>query len=122
MKKTQHQFTGKSIQRLSAKSIHYRTPLFPRKCLCSYFCDGELYLFHSANPICPAMSSLWGIFDRVESGVIYLESSSRDLQRFRLWHPLPAQYRYCRLATRMELKDYVSALMWHETHNGKGPP
>ncbi len=86
------------------------------------FRTGEVYLFHPSLPHCPTKSSLWGVFDRTSSGVIPLESSSRDLQSFRLWHPLPAQYRYCRLATRTELREYVAALMWYETHKSKVLP
>ena len=40
--------------------------------------------------------SLFGIFDKEVSGVIYMESSSSDLCQFRLWHRLPRGYRYSR--------------------------
>ncbi len=86
----------------------------------NFFTIGELYLFHKRLPSCPAESSLWGMFDRIESGAVYLESSSLDLYEFRLWHRLSSRYRYCRLATRAELRDYVSALTWYEVH--KSPP
>lgn len=75
---------------------------------------GELYLFHRTDERCPADSSLWGIVDRSDAREIRLESSSIDLQRFRLHHPLPEEYRYCRLATRAELRDYVWNLAWAE--------
>lgn len=75
---------------------------------------GEVYLFHRTAPACPADESLWGIFDTRIHGRIYLETSSLDLCRFRKWHPLPPGYRYCRLATRDELRDYMAALAWSE--------
>ncbi len=68
---------------------------------------GELYLFHRTDERCPPDGSLWGIVDRSDAREIRLESSSSDLLHFRLYHPLPEEYRYCRLATRSELRDYV---------------
>ena len=68
---------------------------------------GELYLFHPNNPHCPSQSSLWGFYDKSKGGIIYLEHSSRNLCNFRLWHPLSRHYRYCRKATRAELRDYM---------------
>lgn len=67
----------------------------------------ELYLFHPSDPLCPAESSLWGLYDRSEEGVIYLEHSTTDQRHFQLWRRLPKHYRYCRLATRSELRDYM---------------
>ena len=72
---------------------------------------GEVYLFHESDPCCPAGSSLWGVFDKRLDGSIYLESSTYDLIRFRKWHVLPRAYRYCRLSTRSELRDYISDLL-----------
>lgn len=68
---------------------------------------GDLYLFHSNNPRCPAKTSLWGFHNRTSKGIIYLEHSTKDLRHFRLCHRLPQYYRYCRLATRDELRDYM---------------
>ena len=68
---------------------------------------GELYLFHPNNPRCPAKTSLWGFHNKTTSGIIYLEHSTEDLRYFRLWHRLPQCYRYYRLATRDELRDYM---------------
>lgn len=79
---------------------------------------GELYLFHSKNPLCPASSSLWGIFDKYESGRIYLESSSLNQRSFRIRHPLPPRYRYCRLSSRSELRDYIWNLSYFENFAG----
>ncbi|NBJ06763.1 hypothetical protein D1647_11325 [Alistipes sp. Z76] len=72
------------------------------------FVDGEVYLFHPADPSCPSEDSLWGMFDKREDGEILLESMTCDLRRFVMRQPLPAVYRYCRLATRKELVDYMT--------------
>ncbi len=71
---------------------------------------GELYLFHPTNPHCPSSSSLWGFYDKSKYGIIYLEHSTEDLCHFRLWHCLPQCYRYYRLATRSELRDYMYSI------------
>ena len=71
------------------------------------FIVGELYLFHPTKRQCPSRGSLWGIYDKTEAGVIYLESSSRDLRHYRIRHGLSSEYRYCRRATRSELRDYM---------------
>lgn len=76
----------------------------------SYFRIGELYLFHSSHPCCPSETSLWGFYDKTSNGIIYLEHSTLDLRHFRLWHKLPKRYRYYRLATRNELRDYMYSL------------
>lgn len=68
---------------------------------------GELYLFHCEESVCPAESSLWGVYDRREDGMIYLENSTLDHCHFRMWYPLPVSYRFYRLATRSELRDYM---------------
>lgn len=76
--------------------------------------SGALYLFHRSDRRCPAANSLYGIIDKTSDGIIYLESSSRDLRRFRLWHRLPEHYRYHRPASRSELRDYVFNLACYE--------
>jgi len=76
--------------------------------------SGTLYLFHRSDRRCPAATSLFGIIDKTSNGIIYLESSSRDLRRFRLWHRLPNHYRYHRLASRSELRDYMFSLAYYE--------
>lgn len=68
---------------------------------------GEVYLFNSSEPSCPCDSSLWGMFDKIVDSTIYLESQSNDLQNFLLWHPLPTKFKFVRLATRNELRDYI---------------
>ncbi len=78
------------------------------------FSIGELYLFHKNNPLCPAESSLWGFYDRRYGSVIYLESSSKDLRFFRMRDILPAGYRYVRLSSRDELRDYMWRLGYFE--------
>ena len=91
----------------SADIAYRRRYLFPP--LADFeFVSGEIYLFHRSDPDCPRDSSLWGVFDRRIGNTIYLESSTTDYRRFRLWHRLPRTYRYCRLADRNELRDYVS--------------
>lgn len=79
------------------------------------FISGDLYLFHPADRSCPATGSLWGIYDKSADGILYLESSSRDLQKFDFWHALSLPYGYCRLSTRTELRDYMSSLILYET-------
>lgn len=76
---------------------------------------GELYLFLSGSGCCSSSESLWGIYDRTEDGVIYLESSTLDMRLFDIWHPLPEGYFYSRLATRSELRDYMYNLGCCET-------
>lgn len=78
------------------------------------FKSGELYLFNRTDPRCPVKGSLFGTFNQEKSGIIYLESSSVDLRRFRLWHSLPNTYRYCRIATRAELRDYFFNMAFYE--------
>ena len=68
---------------------------------------GDLYLFHPSNKNCPYRSSLWGIYDKTEDSIIYLESSTLNLIHFKKCHPLPKYYCYYRLATRSELRDYM---------------
>ena len=78
---------------------------------CSRLHAGEVYLFHKSDPLCPAVGSLWGMYDkRIEDG-IYLESSTENLCFFRKWHLLPSCYRYFRLSTRAELRDYMVNLI-----------
>lgn len=83
--------------------------------------SGELYLFHSTNRPSPATGSLFGIIDKTSDGIIYLESSSRDLRRFGLWHRLPNHYRYYRRASRSELRDYLFNLAWYECRMRSDP-
>lgn len=81
---------------------------------------GEVYLFHCDNRRCPSKSSLWSIFDKRIGNDIYVESSSSgNLRRFRLWHRLPDDYEYCRLATRQELGNFMFALAWFESRSKK---
>lgn len=76
--------------------------------------SGALYLFHGSDMSCPASNSLFGIIDKTSDGIVYLESSSRDLRRFRLWYRLPNYYRYHRQASRSELRDYIFDLACYE--------
>ena len=70
------------------------------------FISGELYLFHPTDRSCSATGSLFGIFDKIADGILYLESSSSDLIHFRLWHRLPDDYSCCRRASHREHRDY----------------
>ncbi len=87
---------------MSEHKIRYHQNLHSAK-----FIIGDLYLFHPTKKYCPSRSSLWGIYDKMEDGIIYLENSTLDLVHFKLWHCLPAGYRYFRRATRRELGDYM---------------
>lgn len=80
------------------------------------FRAGEVYLFHRSDSRCPGSSSLWGQYDKHYRGRLYLESSSHNLRTFRHWHILPEEYRYCRRASRHELRDYISGLIYNECH------
>lgn len=75
--------------------------------------SGELYMFHHTDR-CSSAGNLFGIIDKTSKGIIYLESSSRDLRRFGLWHRLPNHYRYHRRASRSELRDYIFNLAYYE--------
>ena len=75
---------------------------------------GELYLFHTDNPHCPSSSSLWGVYDKSSNHNVYLESSTLDLYHYRIWHKLPKCYHYCRRATRVELRDYMYNIGFHD--------
>lgn len=83
---------------------------------------GELYLFHRHSACCPACGSLWGIFDKRVNGRIYLETSSPNLRDFRKWHLLPQGYRYCRRASRRELRDYIASLVYSECRTAEKTP
>lgn len=82
------------------------------------FSIGDVYLFHRSDPLCPAQSSLWGFYDRHDRGVIYLESSSRDLKLFKLRDVLPAEYCYARPSSRDELRDCMWSLGYFEGRRG----
>ena len=75
---------------------------------------GELYLFHKDDPNCPLEGALWGIYDHHEEGMICLESMSYDLQHFERWAFLPQSYRYGRISTRAELRDYMANATYSE--------
>ena len=75
---------------------------------------GEVYLFHTDDPRCPDAESLWGLYDKHDGGSIRLESCSTDQKHFsKGWH-LPEQYRFCRLSTRGELRDYMANSIYSE--------
>lgn len=72
---------------------------------------GELYLFHPSDPACRPETSLWGVFDRrAGMNAVWLEVSSCDLIHFRLGGTLPVRFRFCRRASRFELRDFAFLL------------
>lgn len=71
---------------------------------------GEVYLFNIRDPRCAAHDSLWATYDKHCAGAIHLEAVTRDSRRFVLRKTLPAAYRYCRVATRSELRDYMTGM------------
>ncbi len=77
------------------------------------FSMGDVYVF-STEKDAAGSEVLWAMFDRWENGVMILESSSRDLSLFDLWHELPDRFRYYRLTTREELKEYVVGVISYE--------
>lgn len=76
--------------------------------------SGRLCLFSRTGRSCPPHGSLWGILDKVAEGSVCLESSTLDMRSFRLWHFVDGSYRFCRLATPAELRDYVANLICYE--------
>ncbi len=79
------------------------------------FTIGDVYLFNKTDPKCPRSSSLWGVLDKCEGDTVYLESCSNDREKFDTWCRLPEDYRYCRLATRTEMRQYIFDQTWHES-------
>lgn len=71
---------------------------------------GEVYLFHTEAPSCPGDGSLWAVFDKRVGGRVFLNSVTDDLTYFDLECRLPLHYRYCRIATHSELRDFAFAL------------
>lgn len=94
--------TFKSMNKKSSKEMKISNRPAPQA-----FISGDLYLFHPTDRSCPVTGSLFGIFDKIADGILYLESSSSDLIHFRLWHRLPDDYCCCRRASRRELRDYI---------------
>lgn len=70
---------------------------------CNLEC-GELYIF-TTRPN-DKDRCIWGMFDCKEQNRIRLEVSSFDLKTFHHYESLPQRYRYCRRATRDELRDF----------------
>lgn len=68
--------------------------------------DNELYIFSRNNPPRHEADILWGVIDNTKNRVIRLESCSSDLQSFRFWSVLPAEYMFGRPATPYESLQY----------------
>lgn len=61
----------------------------------------------ATDPGCDSRTSLWGIVgDRDAEDRICLETSSANLRKYDYWTVLPAEYQFCRLSTREELRDF----------------
>ena len=71
------------------------------------FETGELYLFSTSEYNSSEEECLWGVFDKTEPAKVCLETSSRNMVTFKKFVNLPPEYRYCRLASRDELRDYT---------------
>ncbi len=97
------------------KTSNPKTKFHSQKFHRQAFVIGDLYLFHPTKKYCPSRSSLWGIYDKIEGGIIYLESSTLDLRHFSKWHYLPDKYRYSRRATRRELRDYMYNMGYYDS-------
>jgi len=81
---------------------------------------GDVYLFNKTDPKCQGDSSLWGVFDKCDGETVYLESSSRDREKFDIWCRLPEDYRYCRLAARTEMRQYIFDQTFNESRRMLG--
>ena len=78
------------------------------------FETGEIYLFHRTDPDCPDDGALWAVVDSRDADGITLESCTDNLIDFSVRCRLPAEYRYCRLASRSEVREYAVALAMFE--------
>lgn len=78
------------------------------------FKKGEVYMLHTDNPDCPNDSSLWALISESDEDALRIESCSTNLRTFTLWKPLPTEYKYCRLTTRVELREFISNYAYYE--------
>lgn len=77
---------------------------FPFRC-------GDVYLFSRTDERCDPDTSLWGMFDkRLENGTVFLEAMTMNLRDFESWVALPSDFKYVRLSTRDELRDFAYSL------------
>lgn len=75
------------------------------------FRSGEVYLFSKTDESCDPETSLWGLFDRrLENETVMLEAMTTNLRDFESWVALPSGFRYVRLSSRDELRDFAYAL------------
>lgn len=105
------------LQRLGVSSIFAAQTIKQPKRMMVKHCNfkiGELYLFHTDDPRCPDAESLWGLYDRHDRGSICLESCSTNQKHFSKGRHLSEQYRFCRLSTRGELRDYMANSIYSE--------
>lgn len=78
------------------------------------FKNEEVYLFHPNDPSCPNSTSLWALIFEFDGDSLRVESYTTDLRTFTLWKPLPPKYKYCRMATREELRQFISNYAYYE--------
>lgn len=72
---------------------------------------GDVYLFSRTDENCAPETSLWGMFDkRLDDGTVFLEAMMTNLRDFESWVALPPDFRYVRLSTRDELRDFAYSL------------
>ena len=105
------------LQRLGVSSIFAAQTIKQPKRMMVKHCNfkiGELYLFHTDDPRCPDAESLWGLYDRHDGNTICLESCSTNQKHFSKGRHLSEQYRFCRLSTRGELRDYMANSIYSE--------
>lgn len=97
-----------------AKSLLLNNPEQESKISEQQFIEDELYIFRRAESADNNSESLWGVVNRVKDGEISLESCSTDLRKFSFWVCLPAEYCFCRRATRFEALTYGWHCGYHE--------
>lgn len=72
-----------------------------------YFRTGEVYLFSPIRRPADPASCLWGMVEQVRKERLHMEILSYGFTEFRLDCTLPEGFRYARLATRDELRDFI---------------
>lgn len=74
----------------------------------------ELYIFSRRMPPQSDSRPLFGLVDALRGGRILLESATHDMRTFTMWQPLPAEYRFCRPATREEKREFFWSLGFYD--------
>lgn len=89
-----------------------RSPLTPIANI--RFQGGDVYLFSPASRPTDASSCLWGVVDGYLAGRLHMEILSYGFSEYRLDCLLPEGFRFARLATRDELRDFVYNVAFRE--------